>query len=149
MGRFTSESLFGAAKQQIFYCCAIRDFVDSLTTSSPSYTLLQGSSFPEIKENSIFAVYDAAGLPVAASWAWGDTSAVLPEGGWLPLGLAALAAAVLCALLRRSAARPERKRRRVLLRAALIFGGAALGLLYTAGYRQVALAPVRALDGAL
>lgn len=72
---------------------------------------------------------------------------VLPEGGWLPLGLAALAAAVLCALLRRSAARPERKRRRVLLRAALIFGGAALGLLYTAGYRQVALAPVRALDG--
>ena len=60
MGRFTSESLFGAAKQQIFYCCAIRDFVDSLTTSSPSYTLLQGSSFPEIKENSIFAVYDAA-----------------------------------------------------------------------------------------
>ena len=53
---------------------------------------------------------------------------VLPEGGWLPLGLAALAAAVLCALLRRSAARPERKRRRVLLRAALIFGGAALGL---------------------
>ena len=66
---------------------------------------------------------------------------VLPEGGWLPLGLAALAAAVLCALLRRSAARPERKRRRVLLRAALIFGGAALGLLYTAGYRQVALAP--------
>ena len=72
---------------------------------------------------------------------------VLPEGGWLPLGLAALAAAVLCALLCRSAARPERKRRRVLLRAALIFGGAALGLLYTAGYRQVALAPVRALDG--
>ena len=61
--------------------------------------------------------------------------------------LIALAAAVLCALLRRSAARPERKRRRVLLRAALIFGGAALGLLYTAGYRQVALAPVRALDG--
>ena len=32
---------------------------------------------------------------------------VLPEGGWLPLGLAALAAAVRCALLRRSAARPE------------------------------------------
>lgn len=41
---------------------------------------------------------------------------ILPEGGWLPLGLAALAAAVLCALLRWSAARPERKRRRVLLR---------------------------------
>ena len=30
-----------------------------------------------------FAVYDAAGLPVAASWAYGDTSAVLPVGGWV------------------------------------------------------------------
>ena len=30
-----------------------------------------------------FAVYDAAGLPVAASWAYGDTSAVLPTGGWV------------------------------------------------------------------
>ena len=34
-------------------------------------------------EHGGFAVYDAAGLPVAASWAWGDTSAVLPEGGWV------------------------------------------------------------------
>ena len=47
----------------------------------------------QVPEHGGFAVYDAAGLPVAASWAWGDTSAVLPEGGWLPLGLAALVAA--------------------------------------------------------
>lgn len=30
-----------------------------------------------------FAVYNANGTPVAASWAFGDTSAVLPEGGWV------------------------------------------------------------------
>ncbi len=36
----------------------------------------------QVPEHGGFAVYDAAGLPVAASWAWGDTSAVLPEGGW-------------------------------------------------------------------
>jgi len=37
----------------------------------------------QVPEHGGFAVYDAAGLPVAASWAWGDTSAVLPEGGWV------------------------------------------------------------------
>ena len=37
----------------------------------------------QVPEHGGFAVYNAAGLPVAASWAWGDTSAVLPEGGWV------------------------------------------------------------------
>ena len=37
----------------------------------------------EVPENGGFAVYDASGANVAASWAWGDTSAVLPEGGWV------------------------------------------------------------------
>ena len=39
----------------------------------------------QVPEHGGFAVYNAAGLPVAASWAWGDTSAVLPEGGWVVL----------------------------------------------------------------
>ena len=30
-----------------------------------------------------FTVYDASGLVTASSVAWGDTSAVLPEGGWV------------------------------------------------------------------
>ena len=34
-------------------------------------------------EHGGFAVYDANGANVAASWAWGDTSAVLPAGGWV------------------------------------------------------------------
>lgn len=72
---------------------------------------------------------------------------VLPEGSWLPMGLAALAGMTLCALLRRCTAKTEAKRRRNFLRAALICGGAALGLLYTVGYRQVVLTPVQALDG--
>ena len=72
---------------------------------------------------------------------------VLPEGSWLPVGLAALAGMTLCALLRRCTEKTEAKRRRNFLRAALICGGAALGLLYTVGYRQVVLTPVQALDG--
>lgn len=36
-----------------------------------------------LPERGAFGVYDANGLPVAASWAYGDTSAVLPEGGWI------------------------------------------------------------------
>ena len=72
---------------------------------------------------------------------------VLPEGSWLPMGLAALAGMTLCALLRQCTAKTEAKRRRNFLRAALICGGAALGLLYTVGYRQVVLTPVQALDG--
>ena len=37
----------------------------------------------QVPEAGGFAVYDATGVNVAASWAWGDTSAVLPEGGWV------------------------------------------------------------------
>ena len=37
----------------------------------------------QVPEHGGFAVYDANGANVAASWAWGDTSAVLPEGGWV------------------------------------------------------------------
>ena len=37
----------------------------------------------EVSGNGGFAVYDASGLNTAASWAWGDTSAVLPQGGWV------------------------------------------------------------------
>ena len=37
----------------------------------------------QLPEEGGFAVYDANGAVVAASWAWGDTSAVLPEGGWV------------------------------------------------------------------
>ena len=37
----------------------------------------------QVPEQGGFAVYDASGANVAASWAWGDTSAVLPEGGWV------------------------------------------------------------------
>lgn len=37
----------------------------------------------QVPEHGAFAVYDANGMPVAASWAFGDTSAVLPEGGWV------------------------------------------------------------------
>ena len=38
---------------------------------------------------------------------------VLPEGSWLPMGLAALAGMTLCALLRRCTAKTEAKRRRL------------------------------------
>ena len=41
---------------------------------------------------------------------------VLPEGSWLPMGLAALAGMTLCALLRRCTAKTEAKRRRNFLR---------------------------------
>ncbi|WP_297201429.1 serine hydrolase domain-containing protein [uncultured Flavonifractor sp.] len=37
----------------------------------------------QLPEVGGFAVYDAAGTSVAASWAFGDTSVVLPEGGWV------------------------------------------------------------------
>ena len=37
----------------------------------------------QLPEEGGFAVYDANGAVVAASWAWGDTSTVLPEGGWV------------------------------------------------------------------
>ena len=37
----------------------------------------------QVPEHGGFAVYDANGANVAASWAWGDTSAVLPAGGWV------------------------------------------------------------------
>ena len=37
----------------------------------------------QVPESGCFAVYDATGANVAAAWAWGDTSAVLPEGGWV------------------------------------------------------------------
>ena len=37
----------------------------------------------QLPEAGGFAVYDAAGVNVAASWAWGDTAAVLPTGGWV------------------------------------------------------------------
>ncbi|NCB62321.1 MAG: serine hydrolase [Clostridia bacterium] len=36
-----------------------------------------------LPEHGAFYVYNAQGLPVAGSLAWGDTSAVLPEGGYI------------------------------------------------------------------
>lgn len=36
-----------------------------------------------LPERGAFAVYDAGGATVAASWAFGDATAVLPEGGWI------------------------------------------------------------------
>lgn len=37
----------------------------------------------ELPEEGAFYVYDANGQPAAGSWAWGDVSAMLPEGGWI------------------------------------------------------------------
>lgn len=36
-----------------------------------------------VPEEGAFAVYDQYGQPAASSWAWGDTSAVLPENGYV------------------------------------------------------------------
>lgn len=36
-----------------------------------------------LPERGAFAVADADGMTAAASWAFGDTTAVLPEGGWI------------------------------------------------------------------
>ena len=37
----------------------------------------------ELPEAGGFRVYDANGAVTASSVAWGETSAVLPEGGWV------------------------------------------------------------------
>ena len=36
-----------------------------------------------LPESGSFTVYDQNGQPVASSWVWGDTSVVLPQGGWI------------------------------------------------------------------
>lgn len=37
----------------------------------------------DIPQDGAFYVYDEKGVPVAGSWAWGDKSAVLPQGGFV------------------------------------------------------------------
>ena len=37
----------------------------------------------EVPEGGAFAVYDASFQLVASSWAYGDTTALLPEGGYI------------------------------------------------------------------